>query len=105
MRFGRRVSSLPSKQIEELAQGEVKFPLYYFLRDLESKQSAKLEDISREIGTLQRDFGSLKERIARIPLVVLGAAAGGITLAQLLGYQLRLVHHSEPSNSEKSNTI
>lgn len=100
MRACRRVSSLSSNQIEKLAQGEVKFPLYIFLRELEVNQSAKLESISTQIGRLKQDLGSLKERIARMPLTVFGAAAGGVTLASLVGYQLRLVQHSELSKSE-----
>lgn len=98
LRSTRRETTLSPKQIDELARTEVKVPLWVFLEDMHKEQSSQLESVSKSIAVLKEDVSSLNKPIARLPFVLIGAAAGRVLFGQLLGDHLRIRLHSLPDS-------
>ena len=92
LRSTRRETTLSPKQIAELARTEVKVPLWVFLEDMQEQCS----QLDKSIAVLKQDVSSLNKSIARLPIVLIGAAAGGVFFGQLLGDHLRIRLHSLP---------
>ena len=80
----RRGSTLSYEQVEELARGEVKFPLYVYLRDLQRSQDKKFDG-------LRETMNELKVQNIRLPVIALGSALLGFGFLEYVGYKARLL--------------
>ena len=100
----RGESTLSSKQVEKVLGGDVKFPLYVYLRDLQRSQDAtfesidkKFEGVTKKFEGIDKTLKELKVAVTRMPLLAFAAAVAGMSLVEYCGYQLRLLPHEGTS--------
>ena len=87
----RRGSTLSSEQVEELARGEVKFPLYVYLRDLQRSQDKKFDG-------LRETMNELKVQNSRLPVIALGTALLSFGFLEYVGYKARLLPYHDTAS-------
>ncbi len=87
----RRESTLSSEQVEELARGEVKYPLYVYLRDLQRSQDKKFDG-------LRETMNELKVQNSRVPVIALGTALLGFGFLEYVGYKARLLPYHDAAS-------
>ena len=87
----RRESTLSSEQVEELARGEVKYPLYVYLRDLQRSQDKKFDG-------LRETMNELKVQNSRLPVIALGTALLGFGFLEYVGYKARLLPYHDAAS-------
>jgi len=87
----RRGSTLSSEQVEELARGEVKYPLYVYLRDLQRSQDKKFDG-------LRETMNELKVQNSRLPVIALGTALLGFGFLEYVGYKARLLPYHDAAS-------
>lgn len=87
----RRGSTLSSEQVDELARGEVKFPLYVYLRDLQRSQDKKFDVLDKKFDGLRETMNELKVQTSSLPVIALGTALLAFGFLEYVGYKARLL--------------